>query len=206
MYKRFSQLVKRRAKPGYSQFEFSKLERAYTEPHRHYHTLAHVAWCLEWFDRYSALARFPDAVELAIWYHDIVYQPTKPDNEIMSAEAFMHFAGMAHVSDDVSHLVFRTILASTHMKEDFFDDPDCKLMLDLDLISLSFPWEEFVRANEQIRKEYSHVPENDYCVRKVLFFQSLLDRKQLYYTDVIRANHEEVARHNIQAAIEMLRS
>jgi predicted metal-dependent HD superfamily phosphohydrolase len=59
--------------------------RAYREPHRHYHTLDHVAALLTLLDRYGAEVADSDAVTAAILFHDVVYDPARHDNEEASA-------------------------------------------------------------------------------------------------------------------------
>src|SRR5689334_15382646 len=51
------------------------------EPHRHYHTDEHLAFMLEIIDRHADLADDADAVRLAAWFHDAVYDPRAADNE-----------------------------------------------------------------------------------------------------------------------------
>ena len=55
------------------------------EPHRVYHGQAHIDALLEAFRARRGTVRDPDAVELAIWFHDAVYRPGAPDNERRSA-------------------------------------------------------------------------------------------------------------------------
>src|SRR4051794_22476684 len=64
---------------------FDRLVAAYSEPHRHYHNLEHIAEMLRVVDRLSKFAADPDAVRLAVWFHDAVYDPRAKDNEKLSA-------------------------------------------------------------------------------------------------------------------------
>ncbi len=54
---------------------FTALERQYSAPGRHYHTLAHLDAVLATFDELRHLAPNPDVAELALWLHDVVWEP-----------------------------------------------------------------------------------------------------------------------------------
>ena len=58
----------------------------YAEPHRAYHTQAHVDAMLAGLQELGEMIVHPAAVELAIWYHDAVYDPAAADNEARSAD------------------------------------------------------------------------------------------------------------------------
>jgi len=66
------------APPGSDALARELLDR-WREPHRYYHTLAHLAAML-------AIVRSWPVVELAVWFHDAVYDPRATDNEEASAE------------------------------------------------------------------------------------------------------------------------
>ena len=57
-----------------------RLLDGYREPRRYYHTFDHIRHCLAMLDQCRALLRHPDAVELAVWFHDVIFEPGKPDN------------------------------------------------------------------------------------------------------------------------------
>ena len=57
----------------------------WSEPHRHYHTTDHLRVVLAVVDDHAARADDPDAVRLAAWYHDAIYDPQRVDNEEASA-------------------------------------------------------------------------------------------------------------------------
>ena len=60
-----------------------ELEDGYGSPGRHYHTFGHVWSCLLELDRVRSLCGSPLALELAVWFHDAVYDPQAGDNEDM---------------------------------------------------------------------------------------------------------------------------
>ena len=62
---------------------WSDIKNRYGENHRHYHTLRHIAALLAARDNY-----FPESsrcIELAIWFHDLIYIPGDEHNELLSA-------------------------------------------------------------------------------------------------------------------------
>ena len=65
---------------------WTELERRHTEPQRHYHTLEHLEAMFRHWDAHRDALRDPEAVALAIFFHDIVYQPGRADNEAESAK------------------------------------------------------------------------------------------------------------------------
>ncbi|MGZ8183831.1 MAG: HD domain-containing protein, partial [Methylobacter sp.] len=73
---------------------YDHLARHYNEPGRFYHGWAHLTHCLREFDRAASQMQTPDAVELALWFHDAVYVPGAADNEQRSADFFSQWSGI----------------------------------------------------------------------------------------------------------------
>ena len=67
---------------------WNNISSHYTQPHRYYHTLTHLEQMFGHFDKVESLLSDPVSVALAIWYHDIIYQPARNDNERQSADYF----------------------------------------------------------------------------------------------------------------------
>src|SRR5262245_18351172 len=65
---------------------FDHLVAAYSEPQRHYHTLRHLDEVLRTVGKLRDYCHDPAAVELAVWFHDAVYDPRGQDNEARSAQ------------------------------------------------------------------------------------------------------------------------
>src|SRR4051794_19542384 len=74
------------APPEVSRQVFDQLLADYTGQDRHYHGIGHIGECLAEFDRVRYLAKSPKAIEAAIWFHDIVYDGRRTDNEERSAD------------------------------------------------------------------------------------------------------------------------
>jgi len=109
---------------------YRRLTQAYAEPHRHYHNQQHIAECLAEFDAARHLAHQPIAVDLALWFHDAVYDPKASDNEEQStalAKSCLEAAGLPGVASTVAALVMATKLHRTDA------DPDAALVVDVDL-------------------------------------------------------------------------
>jgi predicted metal-dependent HD superfamily phosphohydrolase len=72
--------------------------KSYCEEARHYHTMFHVESLFKMYDRFSNLVNDKSAVQLAIWFHDIVYNPRKQDNEAQSIQMFKVFSDECLIS------------------------------------------------------------------------------------------------------------
>lgn len=179
-----------------------ELIRAYSAPDRYYHNLTHIQDCLCLFDQTRSLAAHPEEVELAIWFHDAVYDARRSDNEQKSAEwaqAVIHESGL---SSDLAERVASSILATRHHGE--VTDPDAQLLVDIDLSILGRDPDIFWQYEENIRKEYSWVPQTLFQQERLKILQSFLDRPHIYYHGEYREKFEARARANLEQAIARL--
>ena len=174
----------------------NQLVAAYSERHRHYHTLQHLRECLAHADAVRTLARHPAEVELALWFHDAVYDPRRADNEERSARwahASVLAAGCeAAIADRVSALVLAT--AGHHAS----DDVDTQLLLDVDLSILGSAYARFDEYEREVRLEYAHVDDAAFRAGRLEFVTGMLARPAIYATQVYREALEPRARENLQ--------
>lgn len=183
---------------------FTALCTAYGERHRHYHTAAHILDCLEKFALLHASVPHPDAVELAIWFHDVVYNPYRNDNEARSAQWAGQFL---HDNAANTALIERTsnlILATCHDAP--ANDPDAMALIDIDLSILGSSEDHFSVFEQAIRREYRWVPGPLYRRRRGEILQSFLDRKRIFLTDDFHHRYEAQARVNLANTLAQLRS
>lgn len=179
--------------------EYADLCRRYAEPHRAYHTLAHVNHCLEEFEPARPLASHPDAVELALWYHDAVYNPRATDNEERSAQLVLDVGRKASLPADLIKEAGELILMSKH--RELPTDPDGRIFVDVDLAILGQPWERFSEYEDQIRREYAWVPAWLFRRKRSTLLRSLLARPTLYCTPAFQHKYEGRARENIARSL-----
>jgi predicted metal-dependent HD superfamily phosphohydrolase len=181
------------------------LVEAYTEPHRHYHTLDHIAHLLDLLDIHGTDARDRDALALAILFHDIVYDPRRPDNEAASAcMASGQLAGLGFAQGIVA-TIERYILATRHdQPTEVVDDADVALLLDLDLAVLAAAPADYLAYAQAVRREYAFVPEQAYRPGRRRVLGGFLARERIYATERLHASWEEAARINLAAEIAEL--
>jgi predicted metal-dependent HD superfamily phosphohydrolase len=174
---------------------FERLVAAYCAADRHYHDIRHIADCLAEFDRVRTLAHDPAALETAIFYHDIVYDGRRTDNEELSAEVAAEALGKLGATPAFIDGVKKLILFTRHDLEP--DTNDGRLMVDIDLASLALPPEKFDENSRKIRLEYEHVPEAAFIAARNHMLGGLLARPRVYYTDVFFERYERAARENL---------
>ncbi|MED5431036.1 MAG: hypothetical protein VX920_01735 [Pseudomonadota bacterium] len=180
-----------------------QLASLYSEPHRHYHTLNHVAACLGWLDPYRHLAADPLCLELALWAHDVIYDPRATDNEARSADWFVQQFADSTLTDQQRARVHELILATIHPHPP--TDPDMALLQDIDLSILGADAKLYDRYEGWIRQEYDFVPEEAFRKGRSAVLESFLDQGVIYHTAELREKLELPARENLSRALENLR-
>ena len=181
---------------------YEDLARAYAEPQRHYHNQQHIAECLAEFDSARHLAQQPTAVELALWFHDAVYDPKSSDNEERSAamaRSCLEPSGLSELGATVSELIMATKSHST------VAGPDAALMVDVDLSILGQEERRFAEYESQIREEYRSVPKLIFNFKRAEILERFLARSRIYATDFFAAKYEQQARRNLEDSIRQLK-
>jgi predicted metal-dependent HD superfamily phosphohydrolase len=158
-----------------------ELEHAYTEPHRRYHTLTHIDAVLHNLGAHHAGFNDPAIAELALFYHDLVYDPARHDNEAQSAARLKirlsPYLDAARLRRACSH-----IEATRH--HDPTPDPDTNLVLDLDMSILGAGWPDYLAYAQGVHAEYAPVYGAEaYAAGRVkLFLEPTLARDRIFLT------------------------
>jgi predicted metal-dependent HD superfamily phosphohydrolase len=170
----------------------------WSEPHRRYHDIEHLADVLSIVDEYGAAPE----VRLAAWYHDAVYDPRASDNEERSADLAvdaLNALGAGGQAGEVARLVR---LTASHDPDP--GDVNGILLCDADLAVLARPADRYDRYAAAIRDEYRHVPDDDFRAGRAAVLRHLLDLPALYRTPELRDRWEAAARANLHRELDAL--
>jgi predicted metal-dependent HD superfamily phosphohydrolase len=184
-----------------------ELVRAYTAPDRHYHNLAHIEAMLGLMRTHEDALSDPTSVEVAIWFHDAIYDTRQHDNEEKSAELAAERLAAVLSPDRIDRITSMIRATAGHFVPEGFDEAvkrDCALFLDMDLAILGSTPVEFTAYEEAVRREYGWVPEALWSEGRRKVLQSFLARPAIYASPPFRASHEAAARENLTRSLERL--
>ncbi|WP_286134427.1 hypothetical protein [Methylobacterium sp. Leaf123] len=207
LHARFGELWGRTVRADGAEAAWQALDAGYGEAGRHYHGWRHIADLLEGHDAVRALPDFAgldhDAIDLAIFFHDAVYDTARTDNEWRSAALLLAHAGPAAESGPVRAADAMIQATAAHAPS---DDPATRLMLDLDLAVLGAPRPIYEAYAAAIRREYTAVPEVAWRFGRAGVLDGFLARPTLYQTHPFRDRFEAAARTNLAAEADRLRA
>lgn len=208
---RFDALWSRAVAAGDPARPWGRLDAGYGDPGRAYHGWAHVAAMLADLDAASAEPDFAqnladariDEVELAVFFHDAVYDPRRADNEAASAALFAEEAGPRPVIDGEGVRRVRALILATAEHRPS-PDPATRLLIDLDLAVLGAEpgiYADYARA---IRREYAHVPDAAWRFGRGAVLRRFLDRERIFSGASFARRFEARARANLAGELAAL--
>jgi predicted metal-dependent HD superfamily phosphohydrolase len=183
---------------------FDRLLARYREPHRHYHTVKHLAYVLAMADELTAqvLVRDPRSVRLALFFHDAVYRPGAATNEADSAALARRELGDIGVHADLVDATAALILQTgTHEAAD--GDPDAAVVMDADLAVLASEPAVYAAYVAGVRAEYGHLGPTAWAAGRSEVLRRFLDRGSIFHTAPMKAR-EARARANLSAELVTL--
>ncbi len=172
----------------------------YREPQRHYHTVQHLDECFERWPEIRAHAAHPAEVELALWFHDAIYDTHRADNEALSAVLARDSALSLGIAADSAQRVSDLILVTRHAAEP--EGPDAEALIDVDLSILGAASARFDEYERQVRQEYAWVPEDTFRKRRAEVLGQFLARSWIYSTPLFRERYEPMARVNLRRSLQ----
>jgi predicted metal-dependent HD superfamily phosphohydrolase len=207
MKQRFYQLMDALHAKGDIDFEYNALKQSYSESHRIYHNMSHINSVLKEFDSLKPYATNPLALELAIWYHDLVYDPKSRDNEALSALYLFDLKSHNNIDNNIIMEAFDLVTATKH--KGILTTIDSEIITDCDIAIFGKSKKEFDSYESKIRKEYGFYSDEEYSLGRIHVLEKFLDRsnkKTIYHTDLFIERYESSARRNLRRSIEKLKA
>ena len=187
-----------------SRTEWAALIDAWSEPHRQYHDLSHLAAVLGLVGQLDAAAADPAAVRLAAWYHDAVYDPTRGDNEEVSAERAR--AGLRGLVPDERAAEVERLVLLTATHDAAPEDANGSVLCDADLAVLASPPDAYAAYASAVRAEYGHLSDEVFTAGRIAVLEHLLAMPTLYRTPEAARQWAERATANLTAELGLLRA
>ncbi len=181
--------------------EFANLVEHYEEEGRYYHNLEHIDILLETVNQLRDLAHDLPIIQLAVWYHDVIYDSRSDENEKLSAEAARRSLTALEFPMTIVDRVVELIMATTnHLAPD--GDVDAQILLDADLAPLGADPVTFQRQSLALRMEFSWIPDEQYRLNRKRLLRNFLQRERIYQTDLLFTILEEQARQNLSESLD----
>ncbi|MBI0427468.1 hypothetical protein [Psychrobacter sp. NG27] len=193
--------------PEQAQILWQDIAAHYSEHQRAYHTLEHIEQLFVQFESIQHVLSEPHIIALAVYYHDVIYDPTRSDNELRSAEYAVD-ALTPYLSDEqCQHIYTLIMMTANHQIDTLIDNDkynDAAYLLDMDLSVLGTTWSTYQQYANAIRQEYAHVLDTQYRDGRTAVLEGLLAHPRLYLTDYYYELLENQARDNIKREIHSL--
>lgn len=179
---------------------FADLRDRLNAPGREFHNLGHIDDCLLRFDEVRDRLVHPDAVEMALWFHDAIYDAGDPTNERRSADLFVDYADGASAS--FRRRVVALVMATERKQAPRTDD--ARFIDDIDLSGFGSSWASFARNSQRLREEFARMSDDDYYRGQWRFLSRLRRRPRFFRTPYFRQRYEAHAHANLDRVLSDL--
>ncbi len=173
---------------------YGALYSAYSESQRHYHTVQHIVECLDHFHDIKTHLTDALSVELAIWFHDVIYNPQANDNEQQSADYMKQVLESVLVAEQMEKIYAWILATQAHAPTAHLD---LAYLLDIDLAILASDPMRFAEYECQIQQEYAWVEPALYVQKRQQVLRHFLETQPLYQTPFFQKCYERLAKQNL---------
>ncbi len=175
---------------------------SWDEPHRHYHTRAHLENCLGAFEPVRRHCRHPAEVSLALWFHDVVYDTHSTNSEADSADLAERALFEAGITGPLVGRVRALILATRHVGGPVTQDE--AILRDVDVLILGAEPTVYQQYEQGIRREYGWVPDEIFKDGRRQVLTNFLEQPRIYHLSEFQERYESVARRNLNRELKTL--
>ena len=181
---------------------WTEIEKNYSSKKRHYHTLQHIENVLVQLTEVKEEIQNWDTLLFTLYYHDIIYNALKSDNEERSAALAEIRLRQISISEKTIEQCTKQILATkSHSKS---TDSDTDYFTDADLSIIGQPWETYSLYYKNVRKEYSIFPDLVFNPGRKKVLNHFLTMDRIFKTDYFYNKLELQAKQNMKKEIKLL--
>ncbi len=167
---------------------WQEIELAHSSENRYYHSMKHLE------QLYIELPKFDIVTEFAIFYHDVIYDASKSNNEKESAKLckkrLSHLNVPKKFINETTQLILET---KTHEPT----SPNNALFLDADLAILGSSEKVYQTYIKSIRKEYAIYDDITYESGRKKVLKHFLEKPNIYQSAYFYDKYEKQAQQNI---------
>jgi predicted metal-dependent HD superfamily phosphohydrolase/phosphopantetheine adenylyltransferase/dephospho-CoA kinase len=205
---RFTALYSRLWLTGNAPELFKDIYFRYLNNNLTYHNWEHIKDWLRKIHRHRDSMEDPDIVEMAYFFHDIIYDSknitteTNKTNEFLSADMAKKFLIQHGMHPLKAAKVYSLIMATKHDARHAYTT-DEKWIIDIDLWVLSADFDTYMWYATAIRQEYSWVPQDIYVKERIKVLEKLKNKNSIYLTTEFSHLHNQ-AKINLETEIQIL--
>jgi predicted metal-dependent HD superfamily phosphohydrolase len=181
---------------------WEEIEKAYGSRGRFYHTVSHLESLFRLLKDVKSNINEWDALMFALFYHDLIYNVRRSDNEVRSAQVAVNRMRAIDVPAVITEKCQRIIHATQGHEPS--TDEDVNFFTDADLAILGQDTERYALYCRQVRKEYRLYPDFLYKPGRRKVVQHFLNRRQIYKTQHFSQLFENQARYNLASELATL--
>ena len=174
----------------------------YCDAGRYYHNLNHLeAIIRELSDVKDSIPHW-DTAMFSVFYHDIVYNALRSDNEAQSADkAQLRLQEIGFPKDQTTQCVLQILATKGHNPG---DDITTQLFIDADLAILGKPTQAYTEYSENLRKEFFIYTDKEYKAGRKKILKHFLAMDRIFKTEHFYNKYEKQARKNIESELSFL--
>ncbi len=179
-----------------------EIETHYSGKERYYHSLRHLEHLLEQLTTIKSELKDWNTILFTLFYHDVIYNALKSDNEERSAELAEKRMKQLGIPLELIERCKEQILATkSHVKS---ENDDTNYFTDADLSVLGQNWEIYSAYFKNVRQEYAIYPDLVYNPGRKNVLLNFLAMDRIFKTDYFFEKYEKPARENLRKEAELL--
>jgi predicted metal-dependent HD superfamily phosphohydrolase len=181
---------------------WKEIQSSYRDSKRHYHTLAHLRHLLDELSLYKEKITDWHVILFSVFYHDIIYDVLKNNNEEKSASlAESRMQDLRVPTEKIKNCKKQILATKAHLES---SDLDTDFFIDADLSILGQDWAIYYRYIQQVRKEYAVFPDPVFKTGRKKMLKHFLTMDRIFKTSEFFDLYENQARENLRRELHQL--